>query len=94
MAVKSSFCSLMQKLLHYDKTHCQRCNRGVLASTLAFGMEGRVFEPCTGKPATTHSESCASYNCPMIVLREQPAGSHAPMVLNYSRCVVLGSGPA
>ena len=30
----------------------------------------------------------------MIALREQPAGSHAPMVLNYSRCVVLGSGPA
>ena len=32
---------------------------------------------------------------PMIVLRGQKtAGSRAPMVLNYSRCVVLGSGPA
>ena len=44
--------------------------------------------------ATTHGESCALYNCPMIVLRGQPAGSCAPMVLNYSRCVVLGFGPA
>ena len=30
----------------------------------------------------------------MIALRGQPAGSRAPMVLNYSRCIVLGSGPA
>ena len=30
----------------------------------------------------------------MIVLRGQPARSRAPMVLNYSRCVVLGFGPA
>ena len=30
----------------------------------------------------------------MIVSRGQPAGSCAPMVLNYSCCVVLGFGPA
>ena len=77
-----------------QKTDIKRCNRGVLASTLAFGTEGRVFEPGAGKPATNHSKSCASYNCPMIVLRGQPTGSRAPMVLNYSLCIVLGSGPA
>ena len=33
-------------------------------------------------------------NRPMIVLSGHPAGSHAQMVLNYSRCVVLRSGPA
>ena len=33
--------------------------------------------------------------CQMIVLSGQkPAGFHAPMVSNYSCCVVLGSGPA
>ena len=30
----------------------------------------------------------------MIILRGQPAGSRVAMVLNYSHCVVLGSGPA
>ena len=30
----------------------------------------------------------------MIVLGGQPASSRAPMVLNYSRCIVLGFGPA
>ena len=44
--------------------------------------------------ATTLSKSCLSLTCPMIVLREQPAGSGALMVLNYSCCVVLGSWPA
>ena len=32
--------------------------------------------------------------CPIIALRGQPTGSPVPMVLNYSHCVVLGSGPA
>ena len=32
-------------------------------------------------------------NRTMIVLRGQPAGSCAWMALNYSRCIVLGSGP-
>merc|ERR1712223_887992 len=33
--------------------------------------------------------------CPIIDLSGQkPAGSCAPMVLNYNRCVVSGSGPA
>ena len=72
----------------------EQCNCGVLASKLAFETECQVFEYSTGKPATTHGESCASYNCPMIVLRGQPAGSRAPMVLNYNRGEVLGSGPA
>ena len=38
--------------------------------------------------------SIPRYICPMIALRGQPAGSHAPKVLDYSRCVVLGSGSA
>ena len=38
--------------------------------------------------------SIPRYICPMIALRGQPAGSCAPMVLNYSCYIVLGSRPA
>ena len=63
-----------------------RCIRGVLVRACNFGIIGREFEPNTEKPATTSSESCASSTCPMIVLRGQPAGSLALLVLNYSCC--------
>ena len=36
-----------------NKNDMQRCNCGVLASTLAFGTEGRVFVPGAGKPLLT-----------------------------------------
>ena len=45
------------------------------------------------QPLTTCGKSCASSTFPMIILRGQLAGSRKLMVLNYSCCVVLGSGP-
>ena len=45
-----------------NKMIVEWCIRGVPVSMLAFWMEGCVFEPGVGKPATTYGESCASYN--------------------------------
>ena len=50
---------------------CCWCNRGVLASALAFGAEGLVFVTNTGRAGTTRGESCALPTCPIIVLRGQ-----------------------
>ena len=57
-----------------------------------FGSEVPGFE--FFMEATTHSERCASTTCPMVVLRGHPYGSRTLMVLNFSSCVVLGSGQA
>ena len=43
---------------------------------------------------TTLGESCGWSTMSNDHLERTIAGSRAPMVLNHSRCVVLGSGPA
>ena len=66
---------------------------GLLVRRPVFRANGLRFE--SGWEPTTHGESCGSTTMSNDRFeRTKTAGSRAPMVLNYSRCVVLGSGPA
>ena len=66
---------------------------GLLVRTPVFRANGLRFE--SGWEPTTRGESCGlSTMSNDRFERTKTAGSRAPMVLNYSRCVVLGSGPA
>ena len=64
---------------------------GLLVRTPDSHGSGDWFE--SNQKPTTPGKSCGS-TVPLIALRGQPTGSHAPMVSNYSCCVVLGSETA
>ena len=64
-----------------------------MGSALAFQLKARVLYGFEYQPLLA-AKDLHRTTCQMIVLRGQPTWSCAPMVLNYSRCVVLGSGPA
>ena len=66
---------------------------GLLVRRPVFRANGLRFE--SGWEPTTRGESCGLLTMSNDRFeRTKTAGSRAPMVLNYSRCVVLGSGPA
>ena len=65
---------------------------GLAVKAPASRANDRRFE--SYREPTTLSESFASSTMSNDCLERTIAGSPAPMVLNYSRCVVLGSGLA
>ena len=65
---------------------------GLVVKAPASRANGQRFE--SYHEPTTLGESCGSSTMSNDRLERTIAGSHAPMVLNNSRCVGLGSGPA
>ena len=81
-----------QILLYFQKKFRIKITSGLAVKAPTSRANDQRFEPCC--EPTTLGESCESSTMSNDRLERTIAGSRAPMVLNYSLCVALGSGPA